>query len=166
MIFTIGHSNHPITRFLELLSGAGLTALADVRSQPHSRWASQFNREALSAALAEQGIAYMFLGKELGGRPKDTALLKDGKPDYRAMAVSENFRAGIARVLEGAKTHRIALMCAERDPIDCHRFLLIGRRLAAHGVPVGHILTTGEVETHEDTERRFAARKGGPDLFG
>jgi uncharacterized protein (DUF488 family) len=166
MILTIGHSNHRIERFLELLKGAGVTALADVRSQPHSRWASQFNKEALAGTLAEKGIAYVFLGKELGGRPKDKALLKDGKPDYEAMAGSENFRAGIVRVLEGAKTHRIALMCAERDPIDCHRFVLIGRHLAAHGVPIAHILATGEVETHADTERRFAARKGGADLFG
>jgi uncharacterized protein (DUF488 family) len=165
MIFTIGHSNHSAERFLELLRANGITALADARSVPHSRWASQFNKDALAAALAEKRIAYVFLGRELGGRPKDPALLHNAKPDYAAMSEADSFRAGIARLLEGAKTYRVALMCAERDPIDCHRFLLIARHLAARDIPVAHILADGEVETQEQTETRFASRKGGKDLF-
>lgn len=165
MILTIGHSNHSQERFLDLLRANGITALADVRSVPQSRWASQFNKDTLSAALAENGIAYVYLGKELGGRPKDPALLKDGKPDYSAMAQTDGFQAGMGRLLEGAKTYRVALMCAERDPIDCHRFLLIARQLAARDIPVAHILASGDVEPQADTESRFAARKGGKDLF-
>ena len=130
MIFTIGHSNHIWERFLALLGANGITALADVRSMPHSRWASQFNKDALAKALAEKGIAYVFLGKELGGRPKNPALLKDGKADYAAMARNHSFRAGIERVLEGAKTYRIALMCAERDP---HRLPSLPAHRAAPG---------------------------------
>jgi uncharacterized protein (DUF488 family) len=147
MIFTIGHSNHAQARFAALLKAENITALADVRSVPHSRWASQFNKDALAKSLAGEDIAYVFLGQELGGRPKDAALLRHGKPDYAAMARSEPFRAGIARVLEGARTYRIALMCAERDPIDCHRFLLVARELAALGASVCHILASGDVET-------------------
>jgi uncharacterized protein (DUF488 family) len=166
MIFTIGHSNHFRERFLDLLAANAITALADVRSVPHSRWASQFNKDALGKSLADNAIAYVFLGKELGGRPKDPALLRDGKPDYAAMAKSDAFRTGIERVLEGAKTYRIALMCAERDPVDCHRFLLIARHLAARDIPVGHILATGEVEEQQATERRIQRRDGSVDLFG
>jgi uncharacterized protein (DUF488 family) len=166
MIFTVGHSNHSLQRFLQLLARARITAIADVRSRPHSRWASQFNKQALGAALGENDVAYVFLGKELGGRPEDPALLKDGKPDYDAMSRTESFRAGIDRIIEGAKTHRIAMMCAERDPLDCHRFLLIGRHLASRAIPVAHILASGEVEDQDKTEARFGAHKPTGDLFG
>jgi uncharacterized protein (DUF488 family) len=165
MIFTVGHSNHSLQRFLELLSAAGISALADVRSQPHSRWASQFNKHGLAATLPAAGIAYAYLGRELGGHPTDPALLNGGRPDYAAMARSDGFRTGVERVMEGARTYRIALMCAERDPVDCHRFLLIARHLAARDIAVTHILSSGELETQDDTESRFAARKGGKDLF-
>jgi uncharacterized protein (DUF488 family) len=165
MIFTIGHSNHSLPHFCGLLGANGITALADVRSMPHSRWVPHFNKAALAAALPDAGIAYVYLGQELGGHPKDPALLKTGKPDYAALARSAMFRAGIDRVLEGAKAYRIALMCAERDPIDCHRFLLIARHLAARNIPVSHILANGELERQEETESRFAASKGGEDLF-
>src|SRR5258706_14514093 len=114
MIFTVGHSNHSFERFLQLLAGAEITALADVRSKPHSRWASQFNKQTLGAALGEHDVAYVFLGKELGGRPEDPALLKNGKPDYDTMAGAKSVRDGIGRIIEGAKTNRIALLSAER----------------------------------------------------
>jgi uncharacterized protein (DUF488 family) len=166
MIFTVGHSNHSLERFLQLLAGARVTAIADVRSRPHSRWASQFNKQALGASLGENDVAYVYLGKELGGRPEDPALLKNGKPDYDAMSRSLSFGAGIDRIIEGAKTHRIALMCAERDPLDCHRFLLIGRHLASRAIPVAHILASGEVEDQDKTEARFGARNPIGDLFG
>jgi uncharacterized protein (DUF488 family) len=165
MIFTIGHSNHSAARFLDLLGANAITALGDVRSVPHSRWASQFNKDTLAGTLAGNAIAYVYLGKELGGRPKEPALVKAGKPDYAAMAGTGLFRAGIERLLEGAKTYRVALMCAERDPIDCHRFHLIARHLAALDIPVSHILANGEVEPHAQTEHRFTAHQGGKDLF-
>ena len=166
MIFTVGHSNHSLERFLQLLARARITAIADVRSKPHSRWSPQFNKQALGTALGQNDVAYVFLGKELGGRPEDPALLKDGRPDYSAMSHIESFRAGIERIIEGAKTHRIALLCAERDPIHCHRFLLVGRHLASRGIPVAHILASGDVEDQEQTESRFRERYPVDDLFG
>jgi uncharacterized protein (DUF488 family) len=163
-ILTIGHSNHALAQFLALLEGARVSAVADVRSRPVSRWVPHFNREALQAALAERGISYEFLGRELGGRPGDPALMKGGKPDYAAMARTPAFAAGLARVVETGAKERVALLCAERDPIDCHRFLLIGRELAARQVGVAHILAGGTLETHADTERR--GRNNAPgDLF-
>lgn len=142
-----------------------ITVLADVRWVPHSRWATQFNKDRLNKTLAENGIACAYLGKELGGHAKDPSLLTNGKPDYAAMARTDTFREGIARVLDGAKTCRIALMCAERDPIDCHRFLLIARHLAARDIPVAHILANGEIEEHEKTERCYRGSDGTGDLF-
>lgn len=163
-ILTIGHSNHGLAQFLALLKGAGVSAIADVRSRPVSRWVPHFNRERLEAALAEQGIAYRFLGRELGGRPDNPALMKGGKPDYAAMARTPAFADGLARVIETGANEKVALLCAERDPIDCHRFLLIGRELAARGVAVAHILAGGEVESQAETEAR-AGDGPLPDLF-
>ena len=160
-ILTVGHSNHALEQFLALIEGAGMSAIADVRSRPVSRWVPHFNRMALEAALAKRGISYLFLGRELGGRPDDPALMRNGKADYAAMARTLAFTAGLARVIETSTTDRVALLCAERDPIDCHRFLLIGRELAVRDVPVAHILASGGIEAHADTERR--ARNDAPD---
>ena len=128
-------------------------------------YSPQFSKETLASALGRNDVAYVFLGRELGGRPDNPALLKNGKPDYDAMSRIESFRAGIERIIEGAKTHRIALMCAERDPLDCHRYLLIGRHLASRAIPVAHILASGEVEAQEGTEARWRARHPVDDLF-
>lgn len=164
-ILTIGHSNHALSAFIALIEGARVSMIADVRSRPVSRFVPHFNRKPLETALAEHGIAYLFLGRELGGRPDSPALLKNGKPDYAAMAQTPLFASGLARVIEAGTKERVALLCAERDPIDCHRFRLVGRELAARGIGVAHILPTGEIESHADTERR--ARNNAPgDLFG
>ena len=164
-ILTIGHSNHALARFLALIEGARVSRIADVRSRPVSRFVPHFNRKALEAALAEHGISYLFLGRELGGRPDDPALVKNGKPDYALMARAPAFASGLARVIEASAKEKVALLCAERDPLDCHRFHLIARELNARQIGVAHILSTGEIEPHADTERR--ARNIAPDdLFG
>ena len=160
-ILTVGHSNHALERFIGLLERAGVNTVADVRSRPVSRFVPHFNRKALDASLAERGISYVFLGAELGGRPDDPSLMKHGKPDYAAMARTPQFAAGLSRVIEASATGKVALLCAERDPADCHRFRLIGRELVARQVPVAHILFTGEIEAHAQTERR--ARDHAPD---
>jgi uncharacterized protein (DUF488 family) len=166
-VFTIGHSNHSSERFLALLRGAGITAVADVRSIPRSRRWPQFSRARLEPWLAEAGIAYVFLGAELGGRPDDPALLREARPDYDLMAATPSFRAGLGRVLDGAARYRIALMCAEREPLDCHRFLLVSRHLHERGVGLRHILADGSIEPHEITEVRLLRQTGvgGDSLF-
>jgi len=160
-VFTIGHSNHSSERFLALLQGAGITAVADVRSIPQSRRCPQFGRARIERSLADAGIAYVFLGAELGGRPQDPALMRDGRPDYERMAATPTFRAGLDRVLKGAGRHCIALMCAERDPIDCHRFLLVSRHLHEGGAQLRHILADGSIEPQEATELRLFKQTGG-----
>lgn len=164
-ILTIGHSNHALATFVALIEGSHISLIADVRSRPVSRFVPHFNRKPLEAALAEHGVSYLFLGRELGGRPDDPALVRNGKPDYALMARTPAFAAGLARIIERSANEKVALLCAERDPIDCHRFHLIARALAARQIGVAHILPTGEIEPHADTESR--ARRYAPgDLFG
>jgi uncharacterized protein (DUF488 family) len=166
-LFTIGHSNHSIERFLELARGAGITAIADVRSTPASRRYPWFNQARLAPRLSADGIAYVPLGEALGGRPRDPRLYReDGVADYAAMARTDEFRAGLDRVAEGARRYRVCLMCAEREPLDCHRCLLVARALAERGFAIGHVLTDATIEPHAQTEERLIALAGAPaDLF-
>ena len=165
-LFTIGHSNLAADRFVDLLKGTGVTAIADVRSVPFSRWCPWFSRQALAERLARDGIAYLPLGDALGGRPRDPHLYRDGVADYEAMAMTPEFRAGLAQVHEAMARQRVCLMCAEREPLECHRCLLVARALAEQGVTSGHILSDGAIEPHAATEQRLLALAGGgEDLF-
>lgn len=155
MIYTAGHSNHPLPHFLQLLQGPGVNLLADVRSTPYSRFNPQFRRDTLVAALAENGIEYLFLGEELGARSKDPGCYEEGRVSYRRLAATELFRQGIDRLLTAAKTHTVAIMCAEKDPLDCHRTILVARELVRRGESVAHILATGEVESHDQVMQRL-----------
>lgn len=168
MIYTVGHSNHPIAHFLELLRGSGVDLLADVRSTPYSRFNPQFRRDSLAAALGEHGIEYLFLGEELGARSKDASCYEDGRVSYRKLAATDLFQRGIERLLAAAKTHTVAIMCAEKDPLDCHRTILVARELVSRGEPVSHILASGEVAPHELVMQRLRDKlKIQPqDLFG
>lgn len=152
-LFTIGHSNIPAARFTAMLRGAGVAAIADVRSIPASRFCPWFSGKTLAPVLAAANINYLFFGAELGGRPRDPSLYCDGVADYEAMARRPGFQAALDRLLAGRE--RACLMCAERDPLDCHRCLLVARALAARGVTIGHILHDGTVEAHVSTERRL-----------
>ena len=169
-IFTIGHSNHSLGEFLALLSKHRVTAVADVRSAPWSRFNAHFNRDALAAALRARGIDYVHLGRELGGRPEDPALYdEDGRVRYERVARTSIFRTGIARVVGGTAKHRIALMCAEKEPLHCHRTHLVARALDADGVEVVHILADGGIERHARTMDRQpkadSGRKPEEDMF-
>jgi uncharacterized protein (DUF488 family) len=165
-LFTIGHSNLAADRFVDLLKNAGVTAIADVRSVPFSRWCPRFSRQALAERLASDDITYLPLGDALGGRPRDPRLYRDGVADYEAMAVTPEFRGGLAQVREAMARQRVCLMCAERDPLECHRCLLVTRALAEQGLAAGHILNDGTIEPHTTTEQRLLALTGADeDLF-
>ena len=154
-VLTIGHSNHPLEAFLALLQRHGVTLLADVRSAPYSRFNPHFNRKALDAALSARGIAYAFLGRALGGRPEDRSCYEDGRVRYDRLARTSLYREGIDRVVQDAGHRRIALMCAEKEPLDCHRTILVGRSLAERGIAVTHILADGMLEPHDATMDRL-----------
>lgn len=147
-IFTVGHSNHRVDQFLSLLRRHGVTALADVRSAPYSRFAPQFNKEALKREVHKGGVKYVFLGGELGGRSNDSSCYANGRVQYARLAGTEAFRSGINRIVSGAQAERIALMCTEKDPLDCHRTVLLARALTERSVGVDHILASGLVESH------------------
>lgn len=164
VLWTIGHSNHEFADFAALLRQEGVEFVADVRSYPYSRHAPQFNRENVQAALAQCGVRYVYFGEELGGRPGcDEHYDAQGHALYGAMAAEPAFDRAIGRLLEGAKQHRIALVCSEADPGDCHRRLLVGKVLAERGAELRHVLRDGSVLVERFVD---LGASGQPTLFG
>lgn len=164
VIWTIGHSNHTFDRFLDLLKDERIEFVVDVRSYPYSRVAPQFNREELYAALSRTGLGYLFLGDELGGRPsRDEDYDEQGRALYSRMAEAPPFQAAIARLLSGCRDHRIALLCSEGQPQECHRRLLLGKVLTDRGVQLRHILPTGAI--HEEKSVCLNSSGGQETLF-
>jgi uncharacterized protein (DUF488 family) len=162
-LFTIGHSNHEWVPFIALLWKHEVRVLADVRSKPISMWHPHFSQPEIETGLRDAGIRYLFLGEELGGRPDDPkAYRADGLVDYRARRKSFAFQQGIERVLLEMERESLALMCAEEDPLDCHRFLMICPGLVAAGVQPVHIRGDGELESQVAAEDRLleATRMG------
>lgn len=144
IVYTIGHSNHTLAHFIALLRSYNIKALVDVRSHPYSRYVPHFDRERLRRSLAKAGIVYVYMGNELGGRPKDPEFYDArGRVDYVRLAESGNFRRGISRLLGMLSKFRVALMCGEEDPTYCHRRLLVARALAGYGLEFYHIRGDG-----------------------
>ncbi len=167
-LFTIGHSNHPADRFFSLLIAHGIDAVCDVRSTPYSQFTPQFNRAELKHSLPEQGIRYIFLGAELGARSDDRSCYTNGKISYERLSRTPLFQSGLDRIEAGLnKNFRIALMCAEKEPLECHRTVLVARSLMARNIHVQHIHADGALETHADALIRLAALVRVPeaDLF-
>ena len=154
-IYTIGHSNHSAVRFIDLLRGAGIDCVADVRSMPFSRRNPQFSQKALMASLKDAGIEYWFLGDALGARPKDPECWEDGKVSYARIAASAAFQEAIHALIDGSHARRIALMCAEKEPLDCHRTILVGRALAQRDTELAHIHADGRIESQNELEQRL-----------
>jgi uncharacterized protein (DUF488 family) len=166
VIYTIGHSNHSARRFIDLLQGAGIECLADVRSTPFSRRNPQFSQKALAASLKDAGIEYWFLGDALGARPKDPDCYEGGKVSYARIAATPAFQEAINTLIEDSHAKRIALMCAEKEPLECHRTILVGRALVQRGTALQHILADGRIEPHGETEQRLLHLAKEPvDLF-
>lgn len=167
-VWTIGHSNHPLDAFLDLLARRRIDVVVDVRSSPYSRYASQFNREAIGPALVDRAIQYLFLGDLLGGRAEDPGFYDEqGHVLYGRQAQSPGFRQGIERLLRWIGQFRAALLCGEEDPTNCHRRLLVGRVLQEQGVCVMHIRGDGRVQSEAEVaaEETFRKTKGQLSLF-
>ncbi len=151
-IYTIGHGDASFTDIEALLAHHLVQTLIDVRSQPYSRHAPDFNREALVRLTAAAGLGFRWMGDRLGGRPTAPDLLAaDGAPDWRRLAATPAFRGAIAEVAELARGGRTAVLCAERDPTHCHRAVLLAPALAEAGLHVAHILPDGSLEPHHPT---------------
>lgn len=150
-LFTVGHSTHSIEKFVELLKRHEIRAVADVRSSPYSQYNPQYNRELLQKTLKEHSIYYVFLGDELGARRTERVCYVDGQAVYEKVAELPAFKEGVQRVVDGGGKMRIALMCAEKDPLDCHRAVLVCRQLKEQ-FAVQHILENGDLIDHADLE--------------
>ncbi len=166
-IYTIGHSNHSIEKFISLLRNHEVTAMADVRSQPYSRHYPQYSQTALKETLNQNGIFYVFLGKELGARSENPKCYHQGKVQFDLLAKEPQFFQGLERLKHGMQKHRIAIMCAEKDPLNCHRAILVSRRIHEGGIQVEHIHADGRLESHTKLESRMlkALKMPETDLF-
>lgn len=166
-ILTIGHSTLQVDDFIGRLLAHHVEAVADVRSRPFSRLNPQFNRPEVRRALEARGIRYVFMGAELGARSEDAACYVGDKVQYDLLAETPLFQSGLDRVIEGADKYRIALMCAEKKPLDCHRTILVARHLEARGYSVAHILEDGSVESHQNIMEELLLQLGmaTPDMF-
>ncbi len=159
-IYTIGHSRHSAEHFADLLRAQHVARLVDVRSRPVSRWARQFNKAALAAFLELQGIDYVFLGRELGGKPEGDAFYReDGEVDYARLAKSSLFAAGMGRLVALAGERTTAIVCAEEDPAACHRHFLITPRLRDAGFTVLHLRGDGRVDADVRQKVRTSGAK-------
>ena len=155
-MYTIGYSPHTLEGFVDLLRRFRVTALADVRSKPYSAYRPEFNHKNLKKILPEQGINHIFLGRELGARYEDQSVYVQGRADYELISSHELFKQGLQRLRQEAKQHTLVLMCAEKEPLHCHRTILISRHLK-NEVQIQHILADATVESHQDTEQRLLA---------
>jgi uncharacterized protein (DUF488 family) len=157
-IYTIGHSDHTTVAFVDLLRRYDITLVMDVRSQPYSRWAHQFNRETLARDLQDAGIDYRFMGDDLGGRPADPTLYDPGqeRPDYRRVEQTPTYQAGIDQLVELAQTEQVAVMCSEGDHRRCHRHLLVTQTLLERGIRVLHIQPDGTTVEGEQIPQQLS----------
>jgi uncharacterized protein (DUF488 family) len=158
IIKTVGHSNHPIERFVDLLKAGGVAVLVDVRSMPYSRRFPQFGRERLSRTLSESNIDYVWEGESLGGKPGQGG-------GYNELAARPTFTGALDRVIDRSQAATVCLMCAEKEPLDCHRTVLVSRRLAERGVTIEHLLADGTTRSHANIEETLLAKQAGADLF-
>jgi uncharacterized protein (DUF488 family) len=166
-LFSIGHSNHELARLIALFRNAGVTAVADVRSQPFSQRCPQFNRPDLARELAQQEIAYAYLGEQLGGRPANQSLYDiDGRVDYERVRKLPAFQQGLDRLCQGLESFAVAMLCSEEDPLVCHRGLMIAPALVERGLRPVHIRGSGVHETSSEFEDRLLAEtKVGVGIF-
>ncbi len=170
-LLSVGHSNLDLDRFLALLQGNGVTALADVRSSPYSRRLPHFNRGVLEGELPARDIFYTFLGDLLGGRPTSPDLYdEEGRVVYERVRATMAFRLGLEKLMQGTEEHRIVMLCSEEDPLDCHRGLMITPALTEHGVAPLHLRKDGSLETTAAMELRLLKEtrldvRLEPDLF-
>jgi uncharacterized protein (DUF488 family) len=150
-VFTIGHSNHTLEHFLNLLKAHAVQVVVDTRSQPYSKYTTQFDHETLKPALQDMEIRYLYLGRELGGRPEGDEFYDDeGHVLYDRVAATSHFLEGLSRLERGIREYNVATLCAEENPAACHRRLLVGRVLLDRGIQVEHIRGDGRIQTEEE----------------
>jgi len=154
-IFTIGHSNYPMDKYMTLLKQHNISLIADVRSEPYSGYCPHFNKAEIEHYLMVEKIRYVFMGTELGARPKSSQYYDGNKINFEKLVKGKEFQQGIHWLLEHIPNERIALMCSEKEPLDCHRMILLSRQLKYHQISINHILEDGTLEEHNQAELRL-----------
>jgi uncharacterized protein (DUF488 family) len=156
-VFTVGHSTHTIEYFLELLTAHSINCIVDVRSVAASKYNPQFNQEPLSNFLKKQGVNYLHFDKEFGARYTDKALLDDNDTvDFEKVRATDSFKTGVERLDKGLnRGYKIALMCSEAEPFDCHRFGMISGFLTENDFDVQHILKDKSLKTNAELEKQL-----------
>lgn len=154
-VFTIGYGNRSFEQFRSLLRECSISAIADVRSYPFSKSNPEFTLDSLRESLKRDGISYVFMGQQLGARTKESHCYLGGKVQYDLLASLPSFQVGLDRIESGRLRHSICLLCAEIDPLQCHRCILVARHLAGRGIPVRHIIEGGTIENHQETIDRL-----------
>ncbi len=159
IIYTIGHSNYDANQFIKILQSYSIEIVVDIRSAPYSKYCRQFNKKTIDQALNNNGIKYLFLGKELGARPESPECYEQNRIQYDKLKETELFRQGIKRIKDSTSKHIAVLMCSEKDPTNCHRTILVSRVLKGEGVEVKHILdeniTVSQNEIEEQLQKKF-----------
>lgn len=157
VLLSIGHSQHKIDFFISLLREHNVNYILDVRSTPYSQFAAEYNRESIKTILESNGIAYTFMGNYFGARPSDYSLYSpNGYLDFEKVANCLNFRKAFANVMKGAgQGYRIAFMCTEKDPVECHRAILVTNAFYKAGYSIEHIMPDSTIQTQEDINERL-----------
>lgn len=153
--YTLGHSTHSLDNFIQLLNRNDITAIADVRSNPYSNYTPQFNMEKIQKELLGKNFRYVFLGDELGGKLHPHTSSITPSDYYENLTTNDKFISGIERLFKGVDRYKIAIMCTEKDPLMCHRFVLISRFLESRNVTIMHIFDDGNLENQKDTVMRM-----------
>jgi len=155
--YTIGHSNQTIENFIEKLKKHKINCVVDIRSSPQSKHNPQFNKDSLKEEMKKQSISYIYMGDLLGGRYDNPQLLyPDGQVNFKKVRELDNFKKGINRIINGIeKGHILTIMCSEKDPYNCHRFVLVSYQLSKMSVAVKHILESGEIILNVDLEKKL-----------
>lgn len=157
VLYTIGHSQHDLEKFVAMLKKHKINHLLDVRSTPYSQFASNYNREHIKTVLNDTGIQYTFMGTFFGARPDDKSLYtKEGYLDFDKARKTDRFQAGVENVIKGIKSgNKISLMCTEKDPLECHRAIMVARTFHEQGIDVQHIMSDGNLQSHDELEQRL-----------
>jgi uncharacterized protein (DUF488 family) len=160
-LYSIGHSNHDLSHLVHLLHSAGVSAVADVRSQPYSQRLPQFNRPELDRGLQDCGLAYTFAGHRLGGRPAQLQPYDDeGRVDYEHVRATAAFQRGLDELCAALEQFSVAMLCSEEDPLDCHRGLMIAPALVERGIFPAHLRGDGTIESMAEFEERLLRETG------
>ena len=167
-LLTIGHSNHGLNDFMNLLSTNKIELVIDVRSAPYSKIYPHFNRESLESSLTKNSIKYLFLGDSVGGRSNSIDDYSNGRVVYKKLAEKKEYISSINLIISLSSQHKAVLMCSEKEPLECHRTLLISRSIEASKVKVLHIHRNGKIESHEEAIERLLRiwNLDSPSLFG